>query len=251
MDEIAITLDIDWAPDFAIDATAELLSEARVKATWFVTHASPAVDRLRARADLFELGIHPNFLPGTTHGGTPDEILSHCLEIVPDATSLRTHGLAWSSILLERVMERPQLSADVSLFMPMAPELRPVEFWWRKEMLLRIPYYWEDSCEMSKPAASWSLAALRGIGAGLRIFNFHPIHVYLNSNDFERYRAIKAQTGDLKTAGRDLLSKATGQVGARTVFMQLLAQLSGAGGGTTIRDIRRHWSERAAGKAIA
>lgn len=34
-----ITLDIDWAPDFVIDAVAEQLVQAGVWATWFVTHA--------------------------------------------------------------------------------------------------------------------------------------------------------------------------------------------------------------------
>ena len=247
MDDVAITLDIDWAPDFAIDSTAALLAEAGVKATWFVTHASPAVDRLRTRPDLFELGIHPNFLPGTTHGGSPEAILAHCLEIVPDATSIRTHGLAWSSLLLERVLDRPQLSVDVSIFMPLAPALQPVEFWWRKTMLLRAPYYWEDSCEMSKPSASWTLDVLRGNGAGLKIFNFHPIHVHLNSNDFERYRAVKAQAGDLKSAGRDLLPVQPAGEGAGILFRELLELLSNQGGGTTIREIGQRWRDREGG----
>ncbi|HEY8645027.1 MAG TPA: hypothetical protein VIL77_04030 [Gaiellaceae bacterium] len=66
-----LTLDVDWCPDSAIDDVAELLIERDVPATWLVTHTSPAIDRLRLRADLFELGIHPNFLPGSTHGRMP------------------------------------------------------------------------------------------------------------------------------------------------------------------------------------
>jgi hypothetical protein len=65
---VLLTLDIDWAPDAAIDFVAEILVSRGVKATWFVTHDSPGVRRLRARPDLFELGIHPNFLPGSSHG---------------------------------------------------------------------------------------------------------------------------------------------------------------------------------------
>ena len=45
--QAVITLDIDWAPDYAIDFAAGLLIEAQVRATWFVTHDSPAVERLR------------------------------------------------------------------------------------------------------------------------------------------------------------------------------------------------------------
>ncbi len=71
MSRAAITLDVDWAPDFMIDAAAQALVDREVKATWFVTHASPAVERLREHPDLFELGIHPNFLAGSSHGATP------------------------------------------------------------------------------------------------------------------------------------------------------------------------------------
>ena len=90
---LAITLDIDWAPDHVIDRIAAQLIDARVRATWFVTHQSPAIDRLRARPDLFELGIHPNFLNQSTHGETPAEVLAHCMALVPDARSMRTHSL--------------------------------------------------------------------------------------------------------------------------------------------------------------
>ena len=79
--EIALTFDIDWAPDWAIDLTAGILREREVRATWFVTHESPAVDRLREDSELFELGIHPNFLPGSTQArvtGKPVNIRLPC-----------------------------------------------------------------------------------------------------------------------------------------------------------------------------
>jgi peptidoglycan/xylan/chitin deacetylase (PgdA/CDA1 family) len=65
---VCVTLDVDWASDAMIDQTARILLEHEVPATWFITHASAAVDRLRDHPELFELGIHPNFLPGSTHG---------------------------------------------------------------------------------------------------------------------------------------------------------------------------------------
>ena len=59
----ALTFDIDWAPDWMIEEVASILIEHNVKTTWFVTHASPAIDKLRQMPELFELGIHPNRLP--------------------------------------------------------------------------------------------------------------------------------------------------------------------------------------------
>lgn len=46
-DTALLTLDIDWAPDFIIDEVVSILVKNNVKATWFITHNSPAIDRLR------------------------------------------------------------------------------------------------------------------------------------------------------------------------------------------------------------
>jgi hypothetical protein len=55
MRRFAITLDTDDTPDAAIDFTADLLAAHAVKATWFVQHESPAIERLARRGELFEL----------------------------------------------------------------------------------------------------------------------------------------------------------------------------------------------------
>ena len=44
--------------------------------------------------------MHPNFLPGSTQGDTARAVLDHCLAIVPEASTMRTHGLFQSSALL-------------------------------------------------------------------------------------------------------------------------------------------------------
>ena len=59
-DSIFLTFDIDWVHDSLLAETIDLVEQARVKATWFVTHDTPLLDRLRAN-QKFELGIHPNF----------------------------------------------------------------------------------------------------------------------------------------------------------------------------------------------
>ena len=75
--------DIDWASDEVIRKVTEQLVEAKIKSTWFVTHDSPILDFFRSRKDLFSLGIHPNFLEGTSHGNSEEEILNNLMTIVP------------------------------------------------------------------------------------------------------------------------------------------------------------------------
>ena len=57
-----LTIDIDWAPDFVILDTVELLLKYNVVATILVTHDSPLLQDLRSHKN-FEFGIHPNFNP--------------------------------------------------------------------------------------------------------------------------------------------------------------------------------------------
>lgn len=192
---IAITLDIDWAPDFAIDFTAEKLVSAGVKATWFVTHASPAVDRLREHPNLFELGIHPNFYPGSTHGDTPEAVLNHCMELVPDAISMRTHGIVQSSKLLDLVMEQTPIRVDTSIFLPRASHVKPFVFHGGTGgLLIRVPYVWEDDYEMRCPDPIWDPENM-AMTPDIQVLNFHPIHIYLNGTDSVPYREFLKRCG--------------------------------------------------------
>ena len=197
--EFAITLDIDWAPDFVIDAVADRLRRSGTRATWLVTHASPAIERLRGETELFELGLHPNFQSGSSHGDTPEAVLGHCLALVPDAKCLRTHGLVQSTALLEIIMQRTPIEIDLSLYCDRLAHLSPFSYWWKGKRLCRAPFFWEDDVEMERPDPLWSPDALLK-NPGLKIFNFHPVHVYLNGASPEPYRTAKARAGDLREA---------------------------------------------------
>lgn len=50
-----ITLDLDWSPDWLIRNIAVTLLAASVKATWFITHDSPAIQSLREHPEAFEI----------------------------------------------------------------------------------------------------------------------------------------------------------------------------------------------------
>jgi hypothetical protein len=236
--ELLVTLDLDWAPDFAIDAAAELLQRHRVKATWFVTHMSPAVERLRAAADLFELGIHPNFLPGSTHGATPEQVLAHCMGLAPDARAFRTHDLVQSTSLLDVVLRCTPLQIDATPFVPRTPGLRPFEHHRRGRTLWRVPCCFQDDCECERPDPCFRLEPLLGLGAGLKVMSFHPIHVFLNSVNPAPYQRLKQSAAHLTTVER---GRAESEVqpgpGTGTLFGEALAHLGAAGGGRRLSDL--------------
>jgi hypothetical protein len=85
-----LTSDIDWASEHCIQSYVDHAAGYGIVPTLFVTHRSAAVDRAAA-AGKVHLGIHPNFLPGSTHGATTDEVLDHVFDLVPKPVAARSH----------------------------------------------------------------------------------------------------------------------------------------------------------------
>jgi hypothetical protein len=219
--ELALTFDIDWAPDFVIEDVVDLIRAAGVRSTWFVTHSSPALVSLRARPDLFEVGIHPNFLPGSTHGANVREVLDHMMGLVPEAVSMRTHGGYQFSDLFIEVVTRTPIHADSSVFLPGHENLRPLLLPLAQGRLVRVPYYWEDDVEMFHGRRSY-IASDHLASAGLMVFNFHPIHVFLNGADGEAYAAAKTLGPLAGLRERELRPFVSSGEGPGTMLRQLL-----------------------------
>lgn len=197
-DAFVVTLDTDWAPDFMLDAVAERLIKRQVKATWFLTHDSPAVRRLLENQELFEFGLHPNFLPGSSQGNSDREVFANLRSLLPQSRIMRTHGLVQSAPLLRMAASEFDIEIDVSLFLPGQEHLRPHYFHLDhdKRPLLRIPYFWEDDVEAFSPECSWDFSEAKYHVPGLKVFDFHPVHLYLNSDSMTMYDKLK-QLGPL------------------------------------------------------
>ena len=244
MNSVLLTIDVDWAPDFVIDFVAQHLVESRVRATWFITHQSPAVERLRRHPELFELGIHPNFLPGSSHGRTTAEVLVHCMGLVPDAKSMRTHALVQSTPLLTCVLNETPIAYDLSLYLPRAFWARPVEYSVGDRLLVRIPYVWEDDFEMAMPDPDWTLPSICDDGERLTVLDFHPIHIYLNSETMAPYAELKQRHRSLSTIKQEAIDPfVTEGEGTRAAFGRAIARLSGAG--ERVSEYGGRWQRRA------
>jgi hypothetical protein len=188
---VLLTFDEDWAPEIALDFSANLLIENNIKSTWFITHESPILSKVRTRTDLFELGIHPNFLSGSSHGNSIETVLKHCLNIVPEAISVRAHSLFQSSQTIASIIDTNVIQNDVSLFLPDTSFLSLVVYRIGNKQLNRYPYFWEDDYQLMAEKPVWDLNYYLSKGSGLKIFNFHPIHVFLNTVDLKVYERDK------------------------------------------------------------
>lgn len=238
IDEIAITLDTDWAPDWMIEETLSLLVEQNVKATWFITNDSPALKTLRQYNHLMEIGVHPNFFHNSTQGNNENEILHHVKTIVPEASAMRTHGLYQSTLLLMLASREFNLNIDCSLLLPGQSYLKTHVLHSNGDSIIRVPSFWEDDIEMGETTPRFCLKDLINPQPGLKIFNFHPIHVLLNSVTMKPYhdllKKIQLNKIEPKILNTYMNSK---EIGTRTLFTQLIEAL--AGQGQTVSEIAR------------
>lgn len=215
-----LTFDTDWAPDYVIDYVSKKLEKLKIKATWYITHDSPAIRRLQNNA-LFEIGLHPNFHINSSQGKGVDEILKNLKKIAPDAKSIRTHGLLQSSEILLK-FNKYGIENDVSILLSGEPFLKPHYSKYLK--IIRIPYYWEDDIHMIE-GDEWEDVKKYFFISGLKIFDFHPIHIFLNSNGMEKYNELKLN-GYPKIDKKLLLKYRNKFAGTNMFFENLIKNLN-------------------------
>jgi hypothetical protein len=188
---------------------------------------------------LFELGIHPNFMPESSHGSTMPEVLDHVLRIVPEAVSMRTHNLVQSSDLVRFLIHDTPIQADVSLFTPGIPDVQPVQHWNGGKYLLRLPFVWSDDYEWQKPAPEWHYSQPQN--RGLNIYGFHPIHIYLNSCNVERYQRLREDPRPLYSIDRHTVDSLVHDGdGVKSFFESIVDVLANQPSHTT-HDVVREW----------
>jgi len=220
--EILITLDTDWAPAWVIEEAAHLLLQQHVRATWFVTNDSPATQALR-RESLFEVGLHPNFLSGSTHGRTPDAVMSHMKAIVPEAISVRSHALCQAEPWLQAMSERHGIRHDCSIHLPLQGGIVPhqLRLGPNAPPLVRLPHVFQDNMFMFTKLP-WSLRQPWFESPGLKVFCFHPIHVVMNAVEMADYERLKQKRPIPALQPDDVPRRARGEGGCLDLFIDLL-----------------------------
>lgn len=193
-DSIFLTFDMDWCSDFVLSYCLDILEKKNIAGTFFVTHNTPLLDRIKSNPNM-ELGIHPNFnflLNGDFRfGENYKQVIDYYLNLVPDAVSVRSHSLVQSSGILDYFHEKG-LIFDVNLFIPRNSGIQLKLFKSWSDGQFRVPYFWEDDAHILYKDSN-SVDHYLSF-PGLKVFDFHPIHIYLNTENLARYERIK---GDL------------------------------------------------------
>ncbi|HJT09426.1 MAG TPA: hypothetical protein VJ771_01435 [Candidatus Nitrosotalea sp.] len=210
-----LTFDADWCPDFMMEYVYDIIKDTGIKSTWFMTNKSDLIYRLQEDENV-ELGVHPNFNHDSTQGATSHQIMENLLKIVPNAESVRTHGLLQSTNILS-LFNKYGIKNDSSLLFPLEKEIRPHQDMFSR--LTRFPIYWADDVMMQQ-----NKMGLYVNNQGLKVYLFHPIHIYLNSADMESYENMK-RFGQANL-NKDNVKKFIGKsFGTRNLFVELIEYL--------------------------
>lgn len=212
--KVFLTFDIDWAHDEVICDSLELVRSAQVGATWFVTHKTPLLADLK-REPCIELGIHPNFnslLNGDSNTSS-SAVIADCLSMVPDARTVRSHSLTQNERLVDQFRDAG-LTHISNLFMPYGCgiQTRPFRVW---DNMIMVPHSWQDNVALKM---SMGFPERSDFVSGLHVFDFHPIHVFLNSESLERYE----RTRPLHQNPKELIKHRYEGYGTRSRLLELL-----------------------------
>ena len=189
--KIYITFDMDWACDDVLEVFYSYICEWGIKATINVTHETHMLDVFR-KDEKIELGIHPNFnnlLNGSVVSGiNASDVIAKIKGIVPDAVTMRAHSLVKSTPLTSLLAENGIKYELNSYVIPQrGMVLQPYMF----EKVWQIPFIFEDDLYMQAHMQIKPEEYLSQEFDVSRVFNFHPIHLFLNCEKLERYHLAK------------------------------------------------------------
>lgn len=188
--EIYMTFDMEWGNDTTLEFFYKLLKKYEVPATIFVTHETKWLHKFREDAEI-ELGIHPNFnklLLGESNGGNYKQVIDDLLKLVPEAVSYRSHSLTDSSMIIQYCVEKGLKNNLNTWYFPgrdtnVAP--------YKRSGITMMPFIFEDDLWLLDSNRKEIQYYLSSEFEGPRIFNFHPIQLYLNCESYDRYERAK------------------------------------------------------------
>jgi hypothetical protein len=232
----ALTSDTDWASKFAIDRLIDFTTEAGIAPTIFVTHKSARLEAEAAKGTV-ELGIHPNFLPGSSHGADVDAVVAHAMALAPGTRLWRSHAFVdGTHVALKLHQAGIRIDSNVCLYMQQ--NLVPLEHW---VGIRRFPVFWEDDVHWHR-GGRWDFAGYRDafFTPGLKVVNVHPFIYALNIPSEAIYQSVKSNITklDAESAGRlrwagpgpaDFLAALAAAVRAQGLRWHTLSELAALG----------------------
>lgn len=223
---IFLTFDMDWAIDGVLEDFLSIIENNRLKGTLNVTNRTEILGK---KNDNLELGIHPNYnrlLMGDNIEESYINILENIKKIVPEAVTLRSHALSSSSIIVSKYDELG-IQYDLNTLIPAYSGLniRPYKAPANPNVLV-LPFIFEDDIYLSHKERRTLEFFLSDEFTAPRIFNFHPIHLFLNTDQLATYENARPYFKDYKMLKTFVNKK---NYGIRDFFLDLVSIAKSSG----------------------
>lgn len=218
-----LSFDIDWAADFVISDLIDIIGSKAIKHTFFVTHTSPLLQKYKENP-FVRYGLHPNFdrlLNGDDRNGkNAESVLNNLASCFPSCSVIRSHTLTNSSRLSVMFNRKGFLYESNLLFHNCDQPILPFRDF---SELCKVPITWEDDVWLINKDAYKAEEIIQK--ERLNVFNFHPIHIYLNTPTIEHYDESRecSQNQD------ELARRRHDGFGVRSIFLSLIERLAADG----------------------
>jgi hypothetical protein len=134
--------------------------------------------------------------------------------MIPNAKSVRSHSLTQSERLVDQ-FRNAGLTHISNLFIPYGSgiEAKPFCVW---DQMVMVPHSWQDNVALKMDIGFPDQADFM---SGLQVLDFHPIHVFLNSESMDRYERTRPFHQD----PNELVKHRFKGYGTRNRLLELLA----------------------------
>ena len=185
MNGLIVTVDLDWAPEVAIEETLDFLKGKNIFPTIFTTHKSAIVE---ANFNELEVGLHPYFGKDSSHGDSISEIVKHVMDLPHNLPAFRCHRFAVCN-----ESKQAMLNAGMRLSSNTCTDLEIVTPFKDRFGLIEAPIFLEDGGYLWREHPLEITARLRDaiIGPGIKIILIHPMHFAINTPYFKYMYDIK------------------------------------------------------------
>jgi hypothetical protein len=218
------TSDLDWAPELAIKETLTLFNSLEVPLTPFITHNSDTINKYYGKNRKAQyVGLHPNFLPNSSHGNNYMQQIDFVINLWPDAKCFRSHSYFDNSKITHEFYKRGfRYDSNICLFLhPYCTPLR------HQSDLIRFPVFWEDDAHWERYPFKLNTKDFKKYIdiPGLKIFNFHPLNTALNIPSSDYYKKHKFLYHKKIEEPADLLRYKFKGAGVQTFLENLISYL--------------------------
>ena len=198
LNTIFLSFDIDWVPDYMLEMVANLVDGVDV--SFMHTHSSKMCQEV---SEYFPSGIHPNLLLNSDEGKDILEVINFHKNLKMDFTTCRFHVLKFGyPDLIELSKAGTKLDSSTILFN--GKNIMPT---YHADIdMIMAPYFWEDGLFlstkkfMSDDMIDWQTR-------GLKVFDFHPLDIYLNTSSMEQRNRFKKSITKLQETDKKFASK--------------------------------------------